>query len=172
MVQQTKFRFSPRTNRAHLVQWREWGAAAFEEAARSDKLVALLITAFWCGVCQRLDETALSSDEVQLLLNAYFVPIRVEESRRPDVDLRYTHDGWPTLAHDILRMHLNPSGELVDISEPGPGALQRPLTALTQNAAAAMFFLRLAELRADPRLRDAAQWALLVYGRAWAHETV
>jgi uncharacterized protein YyaL (SSP411 family) len=50
---------------------------------RTDKLIALFITAFWCGVCQRLDETALSSDEVRLLLNAYFVPIRVEEGQRP-----------------------------------------------------------------------------------------
>ncbi len=92
------FRFSPRSNRAHLVQWREWGDAAFAEAARERKLMVLCITAFWCGVCQRMDETALSSEEVQLLLNAYFVPIRVEESRRPDVDVRYTRDGWPTLA--------------------------------------------------------------------------
>lgn len=97
MISPTAFRFSPRANRAHLVHWRAWGDAAFEEAARSRKLIALFITAFWCGVCQRLDETALSSDEVQLLLNAYFVPIRVEESRRPDVDLRYTQDGWPTI---------------------------------------------------------------------------
>ena len=105
MVEPTTFRFSPRSNRAHLIRWREWGAAAFDEAARTDKLVALFITAFWCGVCQHLDETALSSDEVQLLLNAYFVPVRVEEARRPDVDLRYTQEGWPTI------VFLTPGGE-------------------------------------------------------------
>jgi hypothetical protein len=98
MISSSSFRFSPRANRAHLVQWREWGADAFEEAARQRELIALFITAFWCGVCQRLDETALSSEEVQLLLNAYFVPIRVEENRRPDVDMRYTRDRWPTVA--------------------------------------------------------------------------
>jgi uncharacterized protein YyaL (SSP411 family) len=88
-----------------LIRWREWSTAAFDEAAGSDKLVALFITAFWCGVCQHLDETALSSDEVQLLLNAYFVPIRLEEAQRPDVDLRYTRDGWPTI------VFLTPTGE-------------------------------------------------------------
>jgi len=129
MVQQTKFRFSPRSNRAHLVQWREWGAAAFEEAARSDKLIALLITAFWCGVCQRLDETALSSDEVQLLLNAYFVPVRVEESRRPDVDLRYTHDGWPTL------VFFTPAGEpILTVNGMETDALVRVLVELVDLA--------------------------------------
>src|SRR5215471_2738722 len=92
------FRFSPRPNRAHLVNWREWSPAAFEAAVREDKLIAICITAFWCGVCQHLDETALSSDEVQLLLNAYCVCIRVDERQRPDIDLRYSQEGWPSIA--------------------------------------------------------------------------
>ena len=91
------FRFSVRPNRAHLVNWREWGPEAFEEAQQQGKLVALFITAFWCGFCQRMDENALSDDGVITLLNGFFVPIRVEESQRPDVDLRYNQDGWPTI---------------------------------------------------------------------------
>ena len=110
-------RFSPRPNRANQIHWRQWGTAAFEEAARQDRPIALFVTAFWCGVCQRLDETTLSNDDVQLLLNAYFVPIRLEESQRPDVDLRYTRDGWPTIAF------LSPRGEpilSVNALEPEP----------------------------------------------------
>jgi uncharacterized protein YyaL (SSP411 family) len=111
------FRFSPRPHRADQIHWREWGPAAFEEAARQDRPIALFLTAFWCGVCQRLDETTLSADDVRLLLNAYFVPIRLEESQRPDVDLRYTRDGWPTIAF------LSPRGEpilSVNALEPEP----------------------------------------------------
>lgn len=92
------FRFSVRSNRAHLIRWREWGDEAFQEARHQDKPVALFITAFWCGFCQRMDEDALSDDDVIVLLNAFFVPIRVEESQRPDVDLRYNQNGWPTIA--------------------------------------------------------------------------
>lgn len=92
------FRFSPRNNRAHLVKWREWGEAAFQEAHDKDKLVAVCITAFWCGFCQRMDETTLSNDDVITLLNALFVPVRVDEAQRPDVDIRYNQDGWPTIA--------------------------------------------------------------------------
>jgi uncharacterized protein YyaL (SSP411 family) len=99
------FRFSPRTNRAHLVQWRAWGEEAFQEAQQQNKLVAVCLTAFWCGYCQRMDESTLSNDEVQALLNAFFIPIRVEESQRPDVDLRYNQDGWPTIAF------LTPAGD-------------------------------------------------------------
>lgn len=91
-------RFSPRANRAHLVQWREWGDAAFQEAQAQDKPVVVFLTAFWCGYCQQMDETSLSSPNIHALLNAFFIPIRVEESQRPDVDLRYNQDGWPTIA--------------------------------------------------------------------------
>ncbi len=91
-------RFSPRTNRAHLVKWWEWGEEAFWQAQQQDKPVLVFLTAFWCGYCQRMDETSLSNDEVIALLNAFFVSIRVEESQRPDVDLRYNQDGWPTIA--------------------------------------------------------------------------
>ena len=92
------FRFSVRSNRAHLIKWREWGPEAFQQATDQNKPVLLFLAAFWCGFCQRMDETALSDDEVIALLNAFFVPIRVEESQRPDVDLRYNHGGWPTIA--------------------------------------------------------------------------
>jgi uncharacterized protein YyaL (SSP411 family) len=98
-------RFSPRANRAHLVKWREWGAEAFQEAEQQDKPVVVFLMAFWCGYCQRLDETSLSNEEVQALLNAFFIPVRVEESQRPDVDLRYNQNGWPTIAF------LTPAGE-------------------------------------------------------------
>ena len=91
-------RFSPRANRAHLVQWREWGEAAFQEAQQQDKPVVVFLVAFWCGYCQQMDETSLSNPNIQALLNAFFIPIRVEESQRPDVDLRYNQDGWPTIA--------------------------------------------------------------------------
>ncbi len=93
-----EFRFSARPNKAHLIEWRPWGDAAFAEAKQLDKPVFLEIVAFWCGACQRMDEVTFSDDEVIASLNANFLPIRVEEARRPDIDARYTQNGWPTLA--------------------------------------------------------------------------
>jgi len=58
----------------------------------------LYLGAFWCGFCQRMDEGALSDDENIALLNAYFVPVRAENAKRPDIDVRYNRHGWPTIA--------------------------------------------------------------------------
>ncbi len=98
-------RFSPNLNRAHLIRWVEWGDEAFQQAQRQGKPLMLYLGAFWCGICQRFDETALSSDENIALLNAYFVPIKVENAQRPDIDIRYSQNGWPTI------VFLTPEGE-------------------------------------------------------------
>lgn len=98
-------RFSPNPNRAHLIRWFEWGDEAFKQAQRQDKPLMLYLAAFWCGVCQRFEETALSSDENIALLNAYFISVKVENAQRPDIDVRYSQNGWPTIAF------LTPEGE-------------------------------------------------------------
>jgi uncharacterized protein len=67
----------------------------------------LFLSAFWCRYCQRMDEEAFSDTEVIALLNAYFIPLRVDYAQRPDVDARYNLNGWPTLAF------MAPSGQLL-----------------------------------------------------------
>ena len=91
-------RFSPNPNRAYLIHWQEWGVEAFQKAQEQDKPLMLFLTAFWCGFCQRMDEGAFSDDENLALLNAYFIAVRAENAKRPDVDARYNLNGWPTIA--------------------------------------------------------------------------
>ncbi len=67
----------------------------------------LFLGAFWCRYCQRMDEQAFSDTEVIALLNAYFVPLRVDYMQRPDVDARYNLNGWPTIAF------MAPNGQLL-----------------------------------------------------------
>lgn len=98
-------RFSPNPNRADLIRWFEWGKEAFAEAERRDRPLMLFLGAFWCGLCQRMDEVAFSHDENIALLNGCFIPMRVENAQRPDVDVRYSQNGWPTIAF------LTPQGE-------------------------------------------------------------
>jgi len=67
----------------------------------------LFLSAFWCRYCQRMDEEAFSDRENMALINAYFVALRVEDAKRPDIDARYNLNGWPTIAF------LTPQGELL-----------------------------------------------------------
>ena len=92
------FRFSPRPNRAGEIGWMPWGAHAFERARSEDKPILLSISAVWCHWCHVMDETSYSDTGVIDAINQRFVPIRVDNDRRPDVNARYNMGGWPTTA--------------------------------------------------------------------------
>ena len=100
-------RFSPNPNLAHVVHWCEDENDAFQKAREQDRPVMLFLAAFWCRYCQRMDEEAFSERENMALLNAYFIALRVENAKRPDIDARYNLNGWPTLAF------LAPNGKLL-----------------------------------------------------------
>jgi uncharacterized protein len=100
------FRFSPRPNGAHRIHWRPWGRDAFDEAARTDRLVLLNLGAAWCRAAHDMDETTFSDPAVIDMLNRDVVPVRVDGDRSPHVQDRYIGDGWPTNAL------LAPTGEV------------------------------------------------------------
>ncbi|MBV9276933.1 MAG: thioredoxin domain-containing protein, partial [Candidatus Eremiobacteraeota bacterium] len=93
-----RFHFSPRPNRAHEIQWRPWSAQTFAEAQAQDKPVLLAISAVWCHWCHVMDETTYSSPHVAQILNERYIPIRVDNDQRPDINARYNMGGWPTTA--------------------------------------------------------------------------
>ncbi|MDQ2817239.1 MAG: DUF255 domain-containing protein [Candidatus Eremiobacteraeota bacterium] len=92
------FHFSPRANRAAEINWREWSEAAFAEAHAQNKPILLGISAVWCHWCHVMDETTYSTPAVISLINERYLPIRVDNDRRPDVNARYNMGGWPTTA--------------------------------------------------------------------------
>jgi uncharacterized protein YyaL (SSP411 family) len=92
------FRFSPRPNRANEIAWMAWGADAFARAAAEEKPILLSISAVWCHWCHVMDETSYSDEGVIETINRRFVPVRVDNDRRPDVNARYNMGGWPTTA--------------------------------------------------------------------------
>jgi len=103
----TRFHFSPRPNRAHEVHWRQWGDEAFAEAKAQDKPILLSLSAVWCHWCHVMDETSYSEPGVISYVNQHFVPVRVDNDQRPDINARYNLGGWPTTAF------LTPDGELM-----------------------------------------------------------
>ena len=91
------FRFAPRPNRAHLIQWRPWHPSTFMAAIHEDKPVFLLITNSWSRWSHIMDETTLSEPNVIAILNQDFISIRVDSDLRPDVNQRYNQNGWPSV---------------------------------------------------------------------------
>ena len=92
------FRFSPRPNRAHEIDWQPWGEEAFKRAAAENKPVLLSISAVWCHWCHVMDETSYSDAAVIDLVNEMYIPIRIDSDRNPDINRRYNQGGWPTTA--------------------------------------------------------------------------
>jgi uncharacterized protein YyaL (SSP411 family) len=93
----------PRSNRANMIHWYNWSEQAFGIAREQNKPVMLFLAAFWCRYCQRMDEEAFSETENIALLRAYFVSIRAENAQRPDLDVRYNQNGWPTIVFMTAR---------------------------------------------------------------------
>jgi len=93
-----EFHFSPRPNRASEIRWHPWSEAAFEKARAGGLPILLSISAVWCHWCHVMDETTYSDPSVIELINREYVPIRVDNDVRPDINQRYNMGGWPTTA--------------------------------------------------------------------------
>jgi uncharacterized protein len=93
-----EFHFSPRPNRAAEIKWRQWSEKAFEEARQLNRPILLSISAVWCHWCHVMDETTYSHAGVIDLINRDYLPIRVDNDVRPDINQRYNMGGWPTTA--------------------------------------------------------------------------
>jgi uncharacterized protein YyaL (SSP411 family) len=103
----SELHFSPRPNKAANIHWQAWGDAPFAQAKAQGKPVLLAISAVWCHWCHVMDETSYSNDSVIETINSRFVPVRVDNDQRPDINARYNMGGWPTTAF------LTPEGEVL-----------------------------------------------------------
>ena len=88
------------------VAWLPWGKAAFAKARAEQKPIFLSIGYSTCHWCHVMAHESFENDAVAALLNADFVPVKVDREERPDVDRVYMtyvqamtgHGGWPLSA--------------------------------------------------------------------------
>ena len=88
------------------VHWNEWGAEAFDRAAKEDKPILLDIGAVWCHWCHVMDRESYEDPSLANVINEHFVAVKVDRDERPDVDSRYQaavqaisgQGGWPLTA--------------------------------------------------------------------------
>ena len=96
------------------VDWLPWGDEAFARARAEDRPILLDIGAVWCHWCHVMDHESYEDADTAALINAHFIPVKVDRDERPDVDARYQRavqlltgqGGWP------LTAFLTPEGEV------------------------------------------------------------
>ncbi|MGV8846133.1 thioredoxin domain-containing protein [Tessaracoccus sp.] len=90
-----------------LVDWWEWGDEALAEAVHSDKPILLSVGYASCHWCHVMSHESFDDPEIAALINAHFVPIKVDRQQHPDVDAVYMaatqamnhgSGGWPMTA--------------------------------------------------------------------------
>ncbi|CAM3572278.1 thioredoxin domain-containing protein [Isoptericola cucumis] len=88
------------------VDWWPWGTEAFAEARRRDVPVLLSVGYAACHWCHVMAHESFEDDGVAAVINAGFVPVKVDREERPDVDAVYMaattamtgQGGWPMTA--------------------------------------------------------------------------
>ena len=88
------------------VDWYPWGEEAFEKARREDKPVFLSIGYATCHWCHVMAHESFEDEGVAAILNAHYVPVKVDREERPDIDSVYMQaciaangsGGWPLTA--------------------------------------------------------------------------
>jgi len=85
------------------VNWHSWGKEAFEKAKRENRPIFLSIGYSTCHWCHVMEEESFDDPQIAALLNRYFIAIKVDRERNPDVDKSYMtavmllnqSGGWP-----------------------------------------------------------------------------
>ncbi|MGY4721469.1 thioredoxin domain-containing protein [Naumannella huperziae] len=85
------------------VDWREWSDEAFAQARERDVPVFLSVGYAACHWCHVMAHESFEDPEIAELINANFVPIKVDREERPDVDAIFMaatqaltgQGGWP-----------------------------------------------------------------------------
>lgn len=79
------------------IQWQEYSDKVFQEAKKSHKHVLLYGKADWCHWCQKLNATTWTDPAVILLVQAHYIPVRVDIDRESDIADRYQINITPTI---------------------------------------------------------------------------
>ncbi len=59
------------------LDWQEM-ERALELASEEDKLILIDVFAQWCPYCQRMQSEVYPSEEVEEVINKYFIPVRID----------------------------------------------------------------------------------------------
>lgn len=85
------------------VDWYSWGSEALERAKQEDKPIIVSIGYAACHWCHVMERESFEDQQTALLMNKYFICIKVDREERPDLDHFFMdalqassgQGGWP-----------------------------------------------------------------------------
>jgi uncharacterized protein YyaL (SSP411 family) len=85
------------------VAWLTWGEETFEKARKEEKPIFLSVGYSTCHWCHVMEEESFENPDIAEVLNASFVPVKVDREELPDLDRLYMsyvqsttgRGGWP-----------------------------------------------------------------------------
>ena len=95
------------------VDWYPWGEEALQRSKEEDKPILLSIGYSACHWCHVMERESFEDEATALLMNEYFISIKVDREERPDLDAVYMEavqmltgsGGWP------MTVFLTPEGK-------------------------------------------------------------
>lgn len=95
------------------VDWHPWNAPALAKAQEQDKPILLSVGYSACHWCHVMSHESFEDEGIAKIINAHFIPIKVDREERPDIDHVYMaaatamtgQGGWP------LTVFLTPQAE-------------------------------------------------------------
>jgi thiol-disulfide isomerase/thioredoxin/YHS domain-containing protein len=122
---------------ADAIAWRKDYAAARAESAASGRPLLLHFGATWCGPCKRVERKVFTNPEAIAVINAQFVPVKIDVDDHPELKKQFTVSSIPA---DLV---VAPDGRIVQ-RETGDktaavyvASLRRAQTYYVQSVAAA-----------------------------------
>ncbi len=67
-----------------------------KKAKEEHKLILMDIYAKWCHWCNVIENTTYRDKEVIELIKKYYIPVRVDAEKRPDINKKYNQGGLPS----------------------------------------------------------------------------
>ncbi|MEE9356870.1 MAG: DUF255 domain-containing protein [Sedimenticolaceae bacterium] len=68
------------------VQWQVWGKEALAKARKENKLLYISSGYFACHWCHVMQRESYQNPQVAALLNAHFIPVKVDRELQPALD--------------------------------------------------------------------------------------
>ena len=80
---------------SHEIEWLSF-EEGLKKAQKENKLILMDIYAKWCHWCNVMENTTYRNRKVIELIKKYYIPVRVDADKYPDINKKYNQGGLPS----------------------------------------------------------------------------